>query len=341
MRLAERTQGIPLLLVELVRGLKRDGIVRKSEKTGAWILATDELDKLPDLPLVQWLASRETESLPPDLLAHARLASMFGVEFGAEELEGVMLELERVGAAPETQLDASIGLRRLAESGLLVRHRGGRVGFRHALLRDSVYQSGRRPLSARRSTAPPTITSSARYAQPPDAARLPAAWRSTRRAAGLKEEAGRLFLDLAKRLIARHAYLDAETLFRNALENLPDDRRSTRCDRRRPAGRALMRFRLGRHEDALKDFRTRRPTGRARREARGIAGDRSAPRSGRRPRRAEPADASRSADISKRGASSSPRTSRVPAPTIDASAPSRRSAARPTAPTTWPRPAST
>src|SRR5450432_333181 len=84
-RLAERTQGIPLLLVELVRGLKRDGLVRKSEKTQAWILATDELDKLPDLPLVQWLASRETESLPPELLAHARLASVMGVECGRSE----------------------------------------------------------------------------------------------------------------------------------------------------------------------------------------------------------------------------------------------------------------
>src|SRR5262249_56639954 len=50
-RLAERTQGIPLLLVELVRGLKRDGLVRKSERGNTWYLATDELERLPDLPL--------------------------------------------------------------------------------------------------------------------------------------------------------------------------------------------------------------------------------------------------------------------------------------------------
>src|SRR5262249_11494829 len=77
-RLAERTQGIPLLLVELVRGLRRDGIVRKSDKTNAWILATDELDKLPDLPLVQWLASRATESLPPGPPAPGRPAPLPG-----------------------------------------------------------------------------------------------------------------------------------------------------------------------------------------------------------------------------------------------------------------------
>ncbi len=84
-RLAERTMGVPLLLVELCRGLKRDGVVRKSDM-GAWVLATDELERLPDLPLVQWLASRETESLPPDLLAHARLASVLG--FGVQRRRG-------------------------------------------------------------------------------------------------------------------------------------------------------------------------------------------------------------------------------------------------------------
>ena len=115
--------GVPLLLVELCRGLKRDGVVRKTDK-GTWVLATDELERLPDLPLVQWLASRETESLPPDLLAHARLASVLGFEFNADEMEGVLQELERAGVAPETPLDASIGIRRLTDSG----HAGGPPG---------------------------------------------------------------------------------------------------------------------------------------------------------------------------------------------------------------------
>jgi eukaryotic-like serine/threonine-protein kinase len=248
-RLAERTQGIPLLLVELVRGLKRDGLVRKSEKTNAWFLATDELDKLPDLPLVQWLASRETESLPPDLLAHARLASMLGVEFDTEELEGVLQELERVGASPETQLDASIGVRRLSETGILVRHRGGRVGFRHSLLRDSVYQSV--PPAQREAIHRAAFDHFKRQDRLADAQRLPQmAFHASR--SGLKEEAGRLYLDLAKRTLARHAYLDAETLYKNALENLPstDDDAQIAASR----GRALMRFRLGRYDDAAKDL---------------------------------------------------------------------------------------
>jgi eukaryotic-like serine/threonine-protein kinase len=248
-KLAERTQGIPLLLVELVRGLKRDGIVRKSEKTGAWFLATDELEKLPDLPLVQWLASRELESLPVELLAHARLASVMGVEFSNEELEGVMQELDRAGAGADTQLDASIGLRRLAETGILVRHRGGRVGFRHSLLRDSVYQAV--PPPQREAIHRAAYDHFKRQDRLPESARLPQlAYHAAR--SSLKEEAGRIYLGLARQARARHAYLDAELLFRNAVENVPDADDENQIAATR--GRGLMRFRLGRHEDSAKDL---------------------------------------------------------------------------------------
>jgi tetratricopeptide (TPR) repeat protein len=248
-RLAERTQGVPLLLVELVRGLKRDGLVRKTERGSSWYLATDELERLPDLPLVQWLSSRETESLPPDLLAHARLASILGVELSADELEGVQQELERGGASPETQLDASIGLRRLTETGLLVRHRGGRLGFRHALLRDTVYQAV--PPAERDAIHRAAYDYYRRQDRLPDHQRLPQmAFHAER--SGRKDEAGRLYLDLANRALARHAYLDAELLFRNATENLPDSDDAGHIASSQ--GRGLMRFRLGRHEGALKDL---------------------------------------------------------------------------------------
>ena len=47
---------MPLLLVELVRGLKRAGVIRRHPRGESWFLATDELDHLPDLPLIEWLA---------------------------------------------------------------------------------------------------------------------------------------------------------------------------------------------------------------------------------------------------------------------------------------------
>jgi tetratricopeptide (TPR) repeat protein len=247
-RLAERTMGVPLLLVELVRGLKRDGIVRKTG-TGIWVLATDELERLPDLPLVQWLASRETESLPADLLAHARLASVLGSEFSADEVEGVLQELERAGIPPETPLDASIGVRRLTESGVLARHRGGRVAFRHSLLRDTVYQSV--PAAQREAIHHAAYEYYRRHDDLSDVARLPQmAFHAAK--SGLRAEASRLYFDLARRASARHAYLEGELLYRNALENIVDA-----DDQGRIAGQqglGLMRFRLGRHEDALKNF---------------------------------------------------------------------------------------
>jgi tetratricopeptide (TPR) repeat protein len=248
-RLAARTEGIPMLLVELVRGLKREGLVRRGGKGQGWTLATDELDRLPDLPLVQWLASRETEALPPDLMAHARLASVLGSEFSSDEIEGVLQELERAGAWTETQLDAGIGVRRLAESGILAQHRGGRVGFRHALLRDTVYQSV--PAPQREVIHRAAYEYYRHQDRLVDTARLPPmAFHAAR--SGLKVEAGRLYLDLAARSRARHAYLDAELLYKNALENLaPDDQTGQLAAAQ---GRAQMRFRLGRHDDALKDY---------------------------------------------------------------------------------------
>jgi tetratricopeptide (TPR) repeat protein len=247
-RLAERTMGVPLLLVELCRGLKRDGVVRKSDK-GTWVLATDELERLPDLPLVQWLASRETESLPPDLLAHARLASVLGSEFSADEVEGVLQELERAGVALDTPLDAGIGLRRLAESGILSRHRGGRVAFRHSLLRDTVYLSV--AAGERESIHRAAYEYYRRHEGLADISRLPQmAFHAGK--SGLRAEAARLYLDLAHRANARHAYLEAELLYRSALENLPDDQSEGKIAGHQGLG--LMRFRLGRHDDALKNF---------------------------------------------------------------------------------------
>ncbi|HET6147083.1 MAG TPA: protein kinase [Polyangia bacterium] len=248
-KLTDRTQCVPMLLVELVRGLKRDGLVRKAERGSTWYLATDELERLPDLPLVQWLSSRETASLPPDLLAHARLAAILGVELSAEELEGVQEELDRGGVSPEFQLDASIGLRRLTESGILVRHRAGRLGFRHSLLRDTVYQAV--PPAERDAIHRAAYEYYRRQDHLPDHQRLPRmAFHAER--SGHREEAGRLYLDLANRALARHAYLDAELLFRNASENLPDGDDAGHIAASQ--GRGLMRFRLGRHEGALKDL---------------------------------------------------------------------------------------
>jgi eukaryotic-like serine/threonine-protein kinase len=251
LRLVERTQGVPRLLVELVRGLKRDGFVRRSARGGAYYLATDELNKLPDLPIVQWNAIREIEALPPQLAGHARLASVLGSNFTVAEIEALLSALEREKVPEDMQLDAGVGVRRLLDSGILVRHKNNAINFRHALLRDTVYQmvpeAERKRLHRAAFEAYRTLT-------------LPAELRLPRLAlhaaqCGERAVAAETYLELARSHARLQAYLEAEAAFGHALDNLEDtDARVIEAAR----GRGLMRSRLGRQEVALGDLRKAR-----------------------------------------------------------------------------------
>ncbi|HMJ14271.1 MAG TPA: protein kinase [Polyangiaceae bacterium] len=248
-RLFERTQGIPRLMVELVRGLKRGGLVKRSERGSVFYLATDELEKLPDLPVVQWSAAREVEALSPQLAAHARLASVFGAKFRGSELEGVLRILERDAVFTETQLDVEVGLDRLLDAGLMQRGPFGQIDFRNAFLRETLYE-----------TLPENLKQAAHRAAVEmyeDALSLSEEERLPRLAlhaarSGLRERAASTYLLLADRAQIRHAYLDAELMYDAALENLRDD--DDLAISNAAQGRGLMRFRLGRCEDAVKDF---------------------------------------------------------------------------------------
>jgi tetratricopeptide (TPR) repeat protein len=249
-RLADRTQGSPRLLVELVRGLRRDGLVKRHERGTGYYLATDELDKLPDLPIVQWNARREIETLPAQLVGHARLASILGTEFVVAEIEALIRILEKDEPLDDVQLDAEVGVQRLVDTGLLLRHRTGRIGFRHALLRDTIYELV--PADRKQAFHRGAFEMYRGWTDMPPERRLPRLALHAARS-GAKEEAAQAYLELAERARRAHAYIEAELAFGAALENLtaPDDARRIDASR----GRGLMRFRLGRHDDALKDLK--------------------------------------------------------------------------------------
>ena len=120
-RLVARTQAVPLLLVELVRGLKRAGVVRRNPRGESWFLATDELDQLPGLPLIEWLAQTELDQLSPSLRAHARLVALLGGDATGAEIDGVLRLLDQSGAAIDLPLDARVGMRRLLAAGQIGR----------------------------------------------------------------------------------------------------------------------------------------------------------------------------------------------------------------------------
>ena len=248
-RLVQRTHGIPLLLVELIRGLKRDGLVRKRMRGDSWFLATDELEKLPDSPLIEWLAEREVSALPRELASHARLTALLGAEFGSDEVEGVVAELDVEGLGAEFPLDAHVATRRLAALGVLVITRAGGFRFRHALVRDAVAQSVHASLREHLHRAAARFYRMTRTL--PDLRRLPLLARHAAEA-GLKDEAAELYLQLAEEARSRHSYLDAERSCTAALNLLDDADVQRRLIAHR--GRGSMRYRIGRYEDSLVDF---------------------------------------------------------------------------------------
>jgi tetratricopeptide (TPR) repeat protein/predicted Ser/Thr protein kinase len=246
-RLVARTQGNPLQLVELARGLKEEGLIRRHSKGESYYLATDELNQLPNLPVLEWLALRELEALPPKFAAHARLLSHLGQEFEGFEVEGVirMLEPEFEAAFPA---DSGVALDRLLAAGLLKSHQG-RLSFRNAVLRDAIGHSV--PTAVSRAIHGAAFRYYDAASAIPTGELLPKVAEHAAKS-GLREDAVRAYLQLAQLAQARHACLEAEEFYSCALEqmNHTDDPRRLGALH----GRGLMRHRLWRYGDALADL---------------------------------------------------------------------------------------
>jgi len=252
------THGSPFLLSELVRGLKRDGIIRRDAKTGVWFLATDELARLPDLAVTDWLAEREIGGLAPELAAHARLCALLGIDFSEDEIDSVMSELERNASGqvdPDLRLDPHVATRQLVGMGMFKRLRGGRVAFRHALLRAAVEKSVSDRLRAEVHAAAFRFYRAAAIEEGVRLARL--AFHAA--GAGYRAEAAPIYLELADRARQRHRYLEAESLYSRALGQLGEADKRARMDALR--GRGFMRYRMNRH-DAVDDLMVAREAAR-------------------------------------------------------------------------------
>jgi tetratricopeptide (TPR) repeat protein/type II secretory pathway predicted ATPase ExeA len=246
-RLVTRTHGVPLVLVELARGIRREGRIRQHAKGGTFYLASDGLD-LPDLPLVEWLASRELASLAPALARHARLLALLGSDFSRAEVAGILAEIDRGGAGDELPLDGGVAIARLIAAGLVLERPGGRLAFRSAIVRGAIAQATPPPLA--------TMIHEAAYRWYRDH-HDPAALAHHAARAGHPRESAATYLELARDAEARHAYLDAEVAYSRALEQRehldgPD------AEARALRGRGLMRFRLFRYDDARVDLEAAR-----------------------------------------------------------------------------------
>jgi tetratricopeptide (TPR) repeat protein len=250
------TQGSPFLLSELVRGLKRDGIVRQDPKGGGWFLASDELAQLPDLAVTDWLAEREIGALPPQLAAHTRLSALLGADFSEDEVEGIIAELERsdVGQGggdsvePDLQMDPRVATRQLVTMGVFKRQRDGRSAFRHSLLRAAVEKSVSDRMRFQVHAAAFRFYRAATSME--ENVRLPRLALHAA-SAGHADQAAELYLDLADRARSRHAYVDAEALYSRSLAQPAEGHLRRRMVALR--GRGFMRYRMSRH-DAVDDL---------------------------------------------------------------------------------------
>ena len=241
-----RAHGNAMLLGELCRALKTEGIVRR-ERAGAWILETDRVDAWPQTPRLQWLAERELRRLPPDLANHARLAALLGPKFAIADMIGVMKVLEASPASEHFPLDPKVALAHLDEAQILrVRGRHG-CEFRNAML-----------CEAMRATIPAALRTElhrAAFEHYRDLHQVPEERRRPRLAfhaaeAGLRAPAAEVYEALAAEYLYRHRYVEAEAAYSRMLA-LVDGAPPRQVAHH---GRGLARYRTGRYEDALGDL---------------------------------------------------------------------------------------
>lgn len=248
-RLVARADRIPMLLVELVRGLMRQELVKPHDREAGWYVDTDVLDALPETPLIDWLTQRELETLTPEQAAHARMLSLLGPEFSPDVVEGVLSGLDRMGRAGDFPLDGRVGLEQLADAGLLFAHRRGTFSFRHALIREAV------AATVEPASAADIHRAAYRYyaagPQPVPSGRLARlAWHAEQH--GAHAAALQAYQTMAEEALGKHEYLRAEQLFTRVLALLDDSDQRRRMWARRCRG--IMRYRLSRHEDAIADL---------------------------------------------------------------------------------------
>ena len=250
-RMVERSCGSPLLLEEIVRALRAAGAIRAHSRGHDYYLATDALGG--DLPVADWLVEDELGRIPPDLFLHACQAAVLGMEVSVEDASDLADELVGEGRGELVPLDAERALRSLVDRGVLVCHRES-YRFRSPLLRDALLAR----LTADR--AVPIHGAAAAFLErrlrdrPGDRALL--ARLAGHAAAGQLERAAYVFAELADGARDAHAYLEAEALYGRTLDLLPGS--AIAAELRARQGRALMRYRLGRYEDSLDDYRRAR-----------------------------------------------------------------------------------
>jgi predicted ATPase len=248
-QLASWAGGNPFCLAELIRALKRGGLVRR-RPSGSFFVATAELEHMPPIAAWQWLAARRLDTLTPELAACVRLCSVLGPDFGCQEVEEIQDAIEEAGGAG-TPIDAGVGLNALAVAGILVQSGPELYAFQSPTFRDAVYDS----------LAPSQRLTIHQHAFAWWKARGESSEGRRRRlehiarhagACGEREQAAAAYLALGDIALARYENVLADQRYTSALSFLDES-----DPRRRAlslAGRGKVRYRVHRIREALEDL---------------------------------------------------------------------------------------
>ena len=241
------TAGNPLALTQVVGMLKRSGLIRRRPNGDSYYLATADLQQLPRSPVWQWLASRTTDELPPELAVFAQVCAVLGDGFTSDELactrKSVYYELEGL------QIDADVGLRELVVRNIIVSSRHG-YDFVSAAVRDGLAAG----LSDRGRVGIHRGASAFWQQQLGSGTESEALGRFARHAAGagLVREAAHAHLQLAESVLARYRAFEADTHATAAIACMD----SGEADHKQRAlqVRACARNRMARTTEALADL---------------------------------------------------------------------------------------
>ena len=239
-RLAEWAGGNPACLREIVRSLKKAGIVHL-RPGGAHYVATAEIDAIPPSPAWQWLAMRQLDELLPELAACIRICAVLGVSFRRDELEVVLQGIDAAGGE-SAPIDAEPALAELVERGVLQRDADQRYAFQNTVLQSAIHElldpAHREQIHhhallfwrARAEAAdntPEALGSRARHAA----------------ACGERAEAAGAHIELGDLASAKHRHVDADQRYTAALGVAAEDDLPRRA--RALAGRGRSRYRAG------------------------------------------------------------------------------------------------
>jgi len=256
-------QGNPLALVELVRALREAGAVRPDPRSGAWMLAADELPREALATPFERVVQRTRDTLPHLSRLFASLCAVLGEDLSVEQVEAAQHQLEPGNEALQelATLDAGAGLGRLTRAGVLKATRPGHYTFRHRMLREALEVDTPAPLRR-------ALHRAAFHALTATGSSTPAPVHLQRRVAehaaacGEHLTAAQSFLSLGEHLRASHRDVEAEQAYSAALAQLPEPEQHLR--EQALGGRGRVRGRTQRFREALEDLAAARALAEAR-----------------------------------------------------------------------------